>query len=253
MSADLNLGVRLRRVGDLLELSSRIIDDGVLDEPVNRVTNELSELADDLAIVESFSHCVALRTDDGLVCFDASGVHTGAAVVESIRRWSPAPIAHARLHARARRSRRRQRVRSPPMPCRRRRAAKGDRPRERRRPPRPLRADERLEPDHQRPSVRRCPVEMNLASGARDGPTVPARRHARAGRDVRAPTRRADRRRAHRTAPRPGRDRRPPVGLAPRPTVGRWSATSSSGTSPTPATRRRCSATPSNGRPRCAR
>jgi alkyl sulfatase BDS1-like metallo-beta-lactamase superfamily hydrolase len=79
-------------VGDLLELSARIIDEHVLGEPTNRVTNELSELADDLAIVESFSHSIVLRTDDGLVCFDASGVHTGPAVHAAIRTWSTDPI-----------------------------------------------------------------------------------------------------------------------------------------------------------------
>jgi hypothetical protein len=41
-------------MADLLTLSSRVIDSGVVDEPVNRITNELSELADGLAIVESF-------------------------------------------------------------------------------------------------------------------------------------------------------------------------------------------------------
>ena len=81
-------------MGDLLALSSRIIDAGVADEPVNRVTNELSELADGLAIVESFSHCVALDTTEGLVCFDASGAHTGAAVVEALRGWRTAPVSH---------------------------------------------------------------------------------------------------------------------------------------------------------------
>ena len=83
-----------RRMGDLLELSARIIDSGVTDQPVNRVTNELSELADDLAIVESFSHSVAVRTDDGIVAFDASGVHTGAAVVEALRGWRSDPVTH---------------------------------------------------------------------------------------------------------------------------------------------------------------
>jgi alkyl sulfatase BDS1-like metallo-beta-lactamase superfamily hydrolase len=81
-------------MADLLDLSARIIDSGHTDQPVNRVTNELSELADGLAIVESFSHCVALRTDDGIVAFDSSGVHTGAAVVDALRQWSPAPISH---------------------------------------------------------------------------------------------------------------------------------------------------------------
>ncbi len=81
-------------MADLLTLSSRIIDSGVVDEPVNRVTNELSELADDLAIVESFSHCVALDTGDGLVCFDTSGVLTGQAVAEAVRAWRPARVSH---------------------------------------------------------------------------------------------------------------------------------------------------------------
>lgn len=81
-------------MGDLLALSSRIIDSGVADQPVNRVTNELSELADGLAIVESFSHSIALRTEAGLVCFDASGAHTGEAVVRALRAWSTEPVSH---------------------------------------------------------------------------------------------------------------------------------------------------------------
>lgn len=81
-------------MADLLELSSRIIDSGEHSEPTNRVTNELTELADDLAIVESFSHCVVWNTGDGLVCFDTSGPATGAAVVEAVRRWSSSPVTH---------------------------------------------------------------------------------------------------------------------------------------------------------------
>ena len=81
-------------MSDLLDLSARIIDSGHADHPVNRVTNELSELADGLAIVESFSHSVAIATDDGLTVFDASGVNTGAAVVEALRSWKPRPISH---------------------------------------------------------------------------------------------------------------------------------------------------------------
>jgi len=75
-------------MADLLALSSRIIDEGVAEEPVNRITQELSELAEDLAIVESFSHVVSVRTEDGLVLFDTSGVQTGEAVLESLRTWS---------------------------------------------------------------------------------------------------------------------------------------------------------------------
>jgi alkyl sulfatase BDS1-like metallo-beta-lactamase superfamily hydrolase len=81
-------------MADLLALSSRIIDSGEQSEPTNRVTNELTELADDLAVVESFSHCVVWNTGDGLVCFDTSGPATGAAVVEAVRRWSLAPVTH---------------------------------------------------------------------------------------------------------------------------------------------------------------
>jgi alkyl sulfatase BDS1-like metallo-beta-lactamase superfamily hydrolase len=81
-------------VADLISLSSRIIDSGVADEPVNRVTEELSELGDGLAIVESFSHCVVLDTGDGLVAFDASGKKSGRAVTESIAAWSDSPVTH---------------------------------------------------------------------------------------------------------------------------------------------------------------
>lgn len=80
---------------DLLDISSRIINSGVVDQPVNRVTNDLSELAENLAIVESFSHCVALDSGDGLVCFDSSGVHTGKAVVAALKTWRAKPVGHA--------------------------------------------------------------------------------------------------------------------------------------------------------------
>ncbi len=77
---------------DLLALSARIVDERVADEPVNRVTQELSEVADGIAVVESFSHVVALRTDAGLVLFDASGAATGAAVMAALRGWDAAPV-----------------------------------------------------------------------------------------------------------------------------------------------------------------
>jgi alkyl sulfatase BDS1-like metallo-beta-lactamase superfamily hydrolase len=76
-------------VADLLDISSRIIDSGVADVPVNRITQELSEVEDGIAVVESFSHIVALRTEDGLAVFDSSGVATGTRVVDSLRTWSP--------------------------------------------------------------------------------------------------------------------------------------------------------------------
>ena len=68
---------------DPVELSSRVIDEGVANEPTNRVSNRLTEIDDDIAVVESFSHMVTFRTEDGLVCFDASGHGTGGAVTEA--------------------------------------------------------------------------------------------------------------------------------------------------------------------------
>jgi glyoxylase-like metal-dependent hydrolase (beta-lactamase superfamily II) len=79
---------------DLLSESTRIIDSGIGDVPVNRVVNELSELADGLAIVESFSHSVVVDAGEGLVAFDASHAKTGAAVAAEIARWSPTPVSH---------------------------------------------------------------------------------------------------------------------------------------------------------------
>ena len=81
-------------MADLLALSSRVIDSGNVDEPVNRITNELSELADGLAIVESFSHSVVLDAGDGLVAFDASHARTGREVVAAIRAWTDTPVSH---------------------------------------------------------------------------------------------------------------------------------------------------------------
>ena len=77
-----------------IELSTRVIDSGVVDDVLNRVACEVWELADNLAIVESFSHSVVFNSGDGLACFDASGVGSGRKVIEAVRSWSPAPISH---------------------------------------------------------------------------------------------------------------------------------------------------------------
>ena len=71
-----------------VELSTRIIDTGEHDEAVNRVTDRVSELADGISVVESFSHVITFATDDGLVCFDTSGHNKGEVVVEALRTWS---------------------------------------------------------------------------------------------------------------------------------------------------------------------
>ena len=75
-----------------LELSERVLETGIIDQPVNRVTNELHELADNLSIVESFSHCVTWDSGDGLVSFDASGVGAGTNVVNALRTWRQDPF-----------------------------------------------------------------------------------------------------------------------------------------------------------------
>lgn len=86
---------------ELLDLSSAIVDawstpggppPGAPDGPTNRVTNQLTELDDGLAIVESFSNIVATRTDEGLVLFDASSVFTGRGCVDSLRGWTDEPV-----------------------------------------------------------------------------------------------------------------------------------------------------------------
>lgn len=79
-------------MADLLAMSEAIID-GTLDAtgvgPINRINHQLSEIADGVAMVEAFSHCVLFTTDDGLVAFDTSNHLGGARVVEEIRRWRP--------------------------------------------------------------------------------------------------------------------------------------------------------------------
>ena len=79
-------------MADLIALSTRVVDSGIANEPVNRTTGELSEIAEGLAMVESFSHVVTWNSGDGLVCFDTSHVNTGQQVVDSIRSWSTDPF-----------------------------------------------------------------------------------------------------------------------------------------------------------------
>ncbi len=77
---------------DILDLSSRMIDSGRLEAEPNRITNELSEIGDGVALVESFSHMVLVRTGDGLVAFDSSAAMTGNRVVRAMRAWSDEPV-----------------------------------------------------------------------------------------------------------------------------------------------------------------
>ena len=79
-------------MADLLALSTKIIDSGVLDQPANRIINEISELGPDLAIVESFSHAVTWNSPEGLVIFDTGTYDNGQKVADQIRTWTNAPL-----------------------------------------------------------------------------------------------------------------------------------------------------------------
>ena len=72
---------------ELLAFANKTIDTEELSGPVNRVTNQLTEVVDNLAVVESFSHVWAVSTGDGLVLFDTSSVASGPKVVEALRHW----------------------------------------------------------------------------------------------------------------------------------------------------------------------
>ncbi len=77
-------------MADLLALSTAVIDGTSSTEevgPMNRINFRLSEIADRIAMVEAFSHCIAFETEDGLIAFDTSGVNGGAKVVEALRHW----------------------------------------------------------------------------------------------------------------------------------------------------------------------
>jgi alkyl sulfatase BDS1-like metallo-beta-lactamase superfamily hydrolase len=81
-------------MADLLGLSARFIDEGAYEGPgsVNRITTELSELADGIALVEAFSHVVAFSTQAGLVLFDTSLEAFAEGVTGALRGWSDAPV-----------------------------------------------------------------------------------------------------------------------------------------------------------------
>lgn len=73
---------------DLLSLSAQIIDTGDTTTATNRITTELSEVADGIAVVEAFSHVWAVDTGEGLVLFDTSAAPFGLACRDVLRGWS---------------------------------------------------------------------------------------------------------------------------------------------------------------------
>ena len=82
-------------MAELLKLSADVIDGKIgTDEvgPLNRINFQLTELADDVAMVEAFSHSILFRTGEGLVVFDTSNLQGSNRVVEAIRDWSKDPF-----------------------------------------------------------------------------------------------------------------------------------------------------------------
>src|SRR5688572_17502611 len=85
-------------MADLLALSAHLIDDGDDGTPSNRPTGELSEVADGIAVVEAFSHVVAVRTDDGLLVADTSVEGFGPVAEQALRAWSGGERVHTILY-----------------------------------------------------------------------------------------------------------------------------------------------------------
>ncbi|MCB1261323.1 MAG: MBL fold metallo-hydrolase [Acidimicrobiales bacterium] len=79
-------------MADLLAQSARIVDTGTFDPGFNPMAAELHELADGVAMVDAFSHVVALDGGDGLVLFDVSHAMFGPRVVEALRAWRTDPV-----------------------------------------------------------------------------------------------------------------------------------------------------------------
>ncbi len=77
---------------DLLDLSDRIIDgEAAADEHHPFVPgNQLSEVGDDTAFVESFANVAVLRTGDGLVLVDTGSPLAADAVHTAVRGWDAA-------------------------------------------------------------------------------------------------------------------------------------------------------------------
>ncbi|MHB1138782.1 MAG: alkyl sulfatase dimerization domain-containing protein [Microthrixaceae bacterium] len=81
---------------DLLDISDRILRGDLAPEarpPVSiGVTTTLTELDDGIGFVESFANVAALVADDRLVLVDAASPLHAAAVHETVRGWTAAPL-----------------------------------------------------------------------------------------------------------------------------------------------------------------
>jgi alkyl sulfatase BDS1-like metallo-beta-lactamase superfamily hydrolase len=81
-------------MADLLALSARIVDEGIWEGPgsVNRVTTELSEVGDGIALIEAFSHVVVFDAGEELVLFDTSLEAFAPRILAALRAWTHRPI-----------------------------------------------------------------------------------------------------------------------------------------------------------------
>jgi len=77
---------------DPLTRSSRYIDTGVLDGPVDELSLALSEVGDGIAMIDGFSHVIALQTTDGIVQFDTSLPVFARGAIAARRAWSADPV-----------------------------------------------------------------------------------------------------------------------------------------------------------------
>ncbi len=75
---------------DPLDLSDRIFT-GQLSikdrHPIGRMTNQLAELGDDTAWVESLANVAVFATDDGLCTIDTGGIYLAEKVHDEVRAW----------------------------------------------------------------------------------------------------------------------------------------------------------------------
>jgi alkyl sulfatase BDS1-like metallo-beta-lactamase superfamily hydrolase len=79
-------------MADLLALSERLINEGDTETPSNRPTGELSEISDEVAVIEAFSHVVVLKSAGVLGLVDTSTSFMAPMCLTSLRRWSAEPV-----------------------------------------------------------------------------------------------------------------------------------------------------------------
>jgi len=84
-------------VVSLLALSDRILrgEESITDHHPFAASNQLEEVGDRVAFVESFANVTALATDDGLCLIDTGSAFTAGPVHDAVRRWTSSPATTA--------------------------------------------------------------------------------------------------------------------------------------------------------------